>query len=70
MGLFDSEGLEKGLLNFLHQFRWEDTELTMPDTGLLMEMDVTFVTNSSGHVTGLVIDKLSDVNGGKFVKIQ
>jgi len=35
-----------------------------------MEMNVTFVTNSSGHVTSLVIDRLNDVNGGKFVKTQ
>jgi hypothetical protein len=35
-----------------------------------MEMDVTFVTNSSGQVRSLVIDLLKDVNGGKFVKIQ
>jgi len=35
-----------------------------------MEMDVTFVTNSFGQVRSLVIDKLNDVNGGKFVKMH
>ncbi len=35
-----------------------------------MEMDVTFVTTSSGQVRSLVIDKFNDVNGGKFVKMH
>ncbi len=35
-----------------------------------MEMDVTFVTTSSGRVRSLVIDKFNDVNGGKFVKMH
>jgi hypothetical protein len=34
------------------------------------EMDVTFVTNSSGKVRSLVIDQMKDVNGGVFVKIH
>ena len=35
-----------------------------------MEMGVTFVTNSSGQVTSLVIDQLKDVKGEVYVKIQ
>jgi hypothetical protein len=35
-----------------------------------MQMGVTFVTNSSGKVTSLVIDQLKEVRGGVFVKIQ
>lgn len=35
-----------------------------------MEMNVTFVTNSSGKVRSLVIDQMKDVKGGVFVKIH
>jgi CubicO group peptidase (beta-lactamase class C family) len=35
-----------------------------------MEMNVTFVTNSSGKVTSLVIDQLKEVRGGVFVKVN